>query len=150
MAFWLGDLPSVMRRQGWAAGAACMDRWLQRGAYEISLAQKNGQVDYRTMAASQIETRIVTMAWAMRFSRVRDAAEALRASWLTPRSIALLRSRVARSGMLRPGPASYDFRFGDLRTPTIAIHATCQANSMPVGGFSIRSTTSMPRSAAQP
>ncbi len=135
MTFWLGDLPGVMRRQGWTTGANCMDRWFNRGAYTLNLAQKIGQVDYRAMPASQVETRMVTMAWAMRFGRVRNVAEALRASWQTPRSIALLRSRVIRSGAMRPSKTPYDFRFGGFGAPTVAIHATCQANSGPVGGL---------------
>ncbi len=135
MTFWLGEVPGVMRRHGWTTGANCMDRWFGRGAYTMSLAEKSGQVDYRRVPASRIETRIVTMAWAMRFGRVRDVVESLRRSWVTPRSAALLRSRIARSGALHPSKKPYQFRFGDLGASTVAIHETCQANSAPVGGI---------------
>lgn len=135
VAFWLGDVPGVMRRQGWTKGAECMERWFRYGAYIMSAAEKAGNVDYRTLPGSLVETRICTMAWAMRFERVRQAAEALRTGWNTPASAALLRRRLG--GQLVPAPdgSPREFRFGDLSAPTVEVNAACQANSRSVGGI---------------
>lgn len=135
MAFWLGDVPGVMRRKGWTVGAECMERWFRYGAYIMSPAEKAGNVDYRTLPGSVLETRLVTMRWATQFARVSGVVEALRTGWLTPASTALLRRRVAQTGALAPKGPARDFRFGDFTAPVVAINATCQANSRPVGGI---------------
>jgi hypothetical protein len=51
MSFWLRDLPTVMRNQGWRTGAACMERWFNTPARIMSLSEKNGRIDYTTLRA---------------------------------------------------------------------------------------------------
>lgn len=135
MGFWLGDVPAVMRSKGWTVGAACMERWFERGAYIMTAAEKEAKVDYRQSPASLFELGIATMQWAMHIPRVRMAAEALRTGWLTPRCVANLRSRLTRQGRLAPDGQAQDFRFGDLAAPTIEVNETCQANAQTVGGI---------------
>lgn len=81
MAFWLGDIPSVMRSKGWNVGAACMERWFRYATYRMSQDEKLARVDFQKIPRSMIDNDLVKMQWAMRFNRVRDAVARLRTSW---------------------------------------------------------------------
>jgi hypothetical protein len=135
MSFWLRDLPTVMRNQGWRTGAACMERWFNTPARIMSLSEKNGRIDYTTLRAGAVDTDLVKMAWAMRFARLSEAAIRLQREWVTQRASDLLRVRVARWRSDRGIRKDASFRFGDLSMAAPLAHKTCQANSRPVGGL---------------
>lgn len=134
MSFWIRDIPTVMRRNGWHVGAACMERWFRSPAREMSLGEKIGRVDFRSLPASYLETRLVKMDWALRFPRVFSTAYRLQREWVTQAAADVLRSRVAAWRTAR-SISKAEFRFGDLSMPTVMVNATCQANSRSVGSL---------------
>lgn len=125
--FSLADLPDVMRQNGWTVGARLMERWFSRGACAMTDREKSG-----TDGPSDIDERVVTMAWALRFPRVVEAHNHLIATWASgergPRSASEVATKFKAwraSNALHPGAP---FRFGDLSRPASEIDGTCQIN----------------------
>lgn len=126
MAFTLQNLPGVMRKQGWVVGAQLMERWFARGAREMPLDEKRGLIP-----SPDIETRLVTMRWALRFERASAAQQELLTSWSEGphlRASAGVVQRRFREWRRRHPPGKAPERFGDLSAPTATVDATCQAN----------------------
>ncbi len=73
------------------------------------------------------------MAWALGFARVRAAMATLQAQWASPAGLSVLRDRVDRQGMGRPGQP---WRFGSLGQPAKAVDESCQVNILTVGRLS--------------
>jgi hypothetical protein len=121
--FTIRDIPAAMRANGWNVGARLMDRWFARPARAMRLAEKTGDAP-----SPDIETRMVTMGWALRYRRVAAARDHLLQSWAQPPRLAaaapVLESRVRRWRRTKPGP----FRFGDLGAPAATLDQTCQIN----------------------
>ncbi|WP_277600133.1 DUF6402 family protein [Sphingomonas sp. ABOLH] len=77
-AFYLSDIPAVMRREQWPIGAALMDRWFAAKAWAMPTAVKRGQQPAPPRA---VDTTTVTMAWAMAVPRFAAAQRRLLATW---------------------------------------------------------------------
>ncbi|MBI3897430.1 MAG: hypothetical protein HY308_03930 [Gammaproteobacteria bacterium] len=130
--FRITDIPDVMeKRLGWTVGAKLMRRWFANPSFAMSRDVKKNDVDARSLSAFQIDERIVTMEWALRFSRVSGAYLQLLNGWRTPAGLALLRDRIDRSPKGKIG-----WRFGDLSQPGKALDQTCQVNFMELGNLS--------------
>ncbi|MBI3898436.1 MAG: hypothetical protein HY308_09090 [Gammaproteobacteria bacterium] len=72
--FRITDIPDVMdRRLGWTVAARVMRRWFAHPAYTMTDRVKLGREDSRNLSSFQLDERLVTMRWALRFSRVRTA-----------------------------------------------------------------------------
>ncbi|SFD78585.1 hypothetical protein SAMN04489710_10683 [Paracidovorax konjaci] len=96
---------------------------------------KFSQAPYRLsqLHPAHIDERIVTMRWALGFSRVRHSMAALQNGWATPAGLDELRAKVKRSASMchrRP------WRFGDLGLPAKILDDTCQTNIVGVGRIS--------------
>lgn len=126
MAFTLADLPAAMRKNGWVVGAQLMERWFARAAREMPRDEKIGRIP-----SPDIETRLVTMRWALGFARFKQAHDELLATWSQGdhliASAGIIERRV-RAWRTRNPPAKAPQRFGDLSAATVAVDATCQAN----------------------
>lgn len=131
MTFTLRDVPAAMRREGWTVGALLMERWFNAPPYAMDLRVKTGDVPPRF---NFTETRLVTMAWAMGFSRAVHALEQLREGWSQPQRMARSNPVVAgqlRRWIVRTAPTGA-FRFGDLSGGVPAIDQSCAINFQPV------------------
>ena len=126
MIFTIRDLPRVMRRNGWTVGAQLMDRWFGRPARTMTDREKAG-----TDPSPDIETRLVTMRWALGFERVMQANNNLLATWdvraREPGPNRVVAGRLRRWRADRPGTRGA-FRFGDLSGPTNVVDRTSQIN----------------------
>ena len=109
MPFTIRDIPAAMRKSGWAVGARLMDRWFAGSTRAMRERDKTNLGMW-----PDIETRMVTMRWALAFSRVADARQRLLTTWSQPPRLApgarVIEERLRASGLARGKP----FRFGDL------------------------------------
>ena len=89
--------------------------------------EKDGRV-----SPSDFDDRIVTMSWALRFSRVAEVERHLLSTWNAgPRHGPSMRQLAARFRAWRrwnPSPPGRPFRFGDLTRSTNEVDRECQIN----------------------
>ncbi|AVT14550.1 DUF6402 family protein [Paracidovorax avenae] len=134
--FQLRDIPSVMRsRLGWPVAAALMERWFNGAAFAMPQEMKEGREFYRlrNLNSSHLDETTVTMAWAMRFSRVQAAIDKLQSDWSSPAGLLLLKQRITTQ---MQGRLHQCWRFGDLGKPAKIIDDTCQVNYLVFGKLS--------------
>lgn len=76
-------LPSAMHRMGWNVSAALMERWFASPPWSMPDEWKDDTTKLRATAidAAHIDESIVSMRWALSFSRCAEALEALRDRW---------------------------------------------------------------------
>ena len=129
MAFTLRDVPTAMRRVGWPVGARLMERWFASQSYAMDLRVKTGDIPPR---ANSVETRLVTMDWAMTFARANTALVQLRTEWSNPQRLARSQPVIARQlrrwVAARQLPLNAPFRFGDLGADTLTVDQTSAIN----------------------
>ena len=125
MPFTIRDIPAAMRLNGWSVGAALMDRWFvgpQRGMTAGNKANLAAWPD--------AETRLVTMQWALRFSRVAEARQRLLQTWhLPPRAAptaAVVVERLRAAGI--GGTGKRAVCFGDLALSSRTLDTRWQVN----------------------
>lgn len=85
--FRLDEIPGVMRSHlGWLVAAALMERWFRGVGFAISPSIKRSRSSdqLHQLSASLLEENVVTMGWALGFSRVRAAVSQLQARWNSP------------------------------------------------------------------
>ncbi|MFD1839063.1 DUF6402 family protein [Paracidovorax cattleyae] len=92
--FQLRDIPNVMRlRLGRTVASALMERWFNGALFRLPPEMKEGRASqYRLsqLAGVHLDETTVTMAWALRFARVRSALARLQAHWATPAGVGML------------------------------------------------------------
>ncbi|MBI3898187.1 MAG: hypothetical protein HY308_07805 [Gammaproteobacteria bacterium] len=131
--FRITDIPDVMdKRLGWPVAAKVMRRWFANSVYEMPQSVKEGKTDPRTMSAFHIDEQIVTMKWALGFSRVNKAYQQLFNGWKTPAGLNRLRELIVPVNPTNTSP----WRFGDLSQPGKVLDKTCQVNRIEVGSLS--------------
>ena len=137
--FRITDIPAVMQfRLGWSVSAALMRRWFQGSAYEMSISVKRNREDPLALTPNQVEDKLVTMAWALRFQRVMAAYSQLVSGWDSPAGRAELKRLIVRSKPARLPPNVTYWRFGDLSKPGQVLDKSCQVNFVTVGQLSDR------------
>lgn len=132
--FRLDEIPGVMRSHlGWPVAAALMERWFRGVGFAISLPVKISKSPNKLhqLPASQLEENVITMGWALGFSRVRAAVSQLQARWNSPAGMVELKKRVEQQTIGKTPP----WRFGDLNQPAKILDNTCQVNFLNVGRF---------------
>ncbi len=132
--FRLDEIPGVMRSHlGWPVAAALMERWFRGVGFAINLPIKISKSPNKLhqLPASQLEENVVTMGWALGFSRVRAAVSQLQARWNSPAGMVELKKRVEQQTIGKTPP----WRFGDLNQPAKILDDTCQVNFLNVGRF---------------
>ncbi|WP_026432837.1 DUF6402 family protein [Paracidovorax oryzae] len=132
--FRLDEIPGVMRSHlGWPVAAALMERWFRGVGFAINLPIKISKSPNKLLQlpASQLEENVVTMGWALGFSRVRAAVSQLQARWNSPAGMVELKKRVEQQTIGKTPP----WRFGDLNQPAKILDDTCQVNFLNVGRF---------------
>ena len=129
MAFTLRDVPAAMRRENWPVGARLMERWFASPAYAMDRRVKDGDLPPR---ANSVESRLVTMAWALNFPRANAALVQLRSEWSGPPRLARSQPVIARqlrrwvaARQLKPDAP---FRFGDLGADALTVDQTSAIN----------------------
>lgn len=111
--FRLDEIPGVMRLHlGWPVAAALMARWFRGVGFAISPSIKRSRSPNKLhqLPASQLEENVVSMGWALGFSRVRAAVSQLQAQWISPAGMAELQDRVKQQTRGQTPP----WRFGNL------------------------------------
>lgn len=123
MPFTIRDVPTAMRLNGWAVGARLMDRWFAGRPRAMRRQDKTALSKW-----PDAETRIVTMAWALRFDRVAEAQKRLLATWSQPPRLEptsrVIAQRLRDAGIGGGKPV----RFGDLSLPAHNMDARWQVN----------------------
>ncbi|MBF9264882.1 DUF6402 family protein [Paracidovorax cattleyae] len=133
--FRLDEIPGVMRLHlGWPVAAALMARWFRGVGFAISPSIKRSRSPNKLhqLPASQLEENVVSMGWALGFSRVRAAVSQLQAQWISPAGMAELQDRVKQQTRGQTPP----WRFGNLNRPAKILDDTCQVNFLSVGRLS--------------
>ncbi len=131
VVFVLEDIPDEMRRRGWFVGRELMLRWFRESRYEMTEDEKKGKDDPRSLASSKIDEKIVTMAWAMKYQRVRDAMNKLRENWANVEG----KKHLFKLLKERNSNVAQCWRFGDLSQPGKVLDKTCQINYFLIGNF---------------
>ncbi len=130
-------LPAIMRKEGWATAAACMERWFRLGPHELTPDEKTGRVGMDRLDGPTLATDILTMDWAMGFGRVKKVADELAGKWNTPKGrielLAKIRAWQLPRPPLRQAGAAWDF--GDLSLPAGTIDASFEVNYLSVGAM---------------
>ena len=98
----LSRLPAAMRNMGWDTAAALMQRWLDSPAWQMpeEWKEKDTQPDPMSLSAARCDESIVTMDWAMKFERCREAVEVAETKLTTPNAVKQLKKRLKKSGWL--------------------------------------------------
>jgi hypothetical protein len=140
---YISDLPDVMDKKGWKNSAQLMRRWFSiRPAYKMSLQARRGenssggQLDYRTLPSTQVDTQIIKMSWAMGYEPVKKAFAQLkqREYWATMRGLELLRKRLTDAGWKTGGNCRIGYDpTGKLIDDVLEIEMTSQINYCNVG-----------------
>lgn len=133
------DIPTIMKAQGWRVAAECMTRWFGRTGWVMPHNVKVGDVPLDQLTSGQLEESLLTMQWALSFSRVNTAFnELITRVWNDPAGLrrlgALVRRELAdrvKGGM----PADANWRFGDLSQPTKIVSVKSQVNFQTVGSM---------------
>ncbi len=131
--FQLRDIPGVMRSKlGWPVAASLMERWFNGAPLALPLDVKRSAEGNRLsqLPPALIDETIVTMAWALKFSRVQAAVAHLQANWASPAGIGLLKRRIVRELPQRIGQC---WRFGNLNQPAKVLDDLSQVNFVGVG-----------------
>lgn len=131
--FQLRDIPGVMRSKlGWPVAASLMERWFNGAPLALPLEVKRSTEGNRLsqLPSALIDETIVTMAWALKFSRVKAAVAHLQANWASPAGIGLLKRRIVRELPQRIGQC---WRFGNLNQPAKVLDDLSQVNFVGVG-----------------
>ncbi|AVS75226.1 hypothetical protein SAMN04489708_1294 [Paracidovorax cattleyae] len=131
--FQLRDIPGVMRSKlGWPVAASLMERWFNGAPLALPLDVKRSAEGNRLsqLPPALIDETIVTMAWALKFSRVKAAVAHLQANWASPAGIGLLKRRIVRELPQRIGQC---WRFGNLNQPAKVLDDLSQVNFVGVG-----------------
>lgn len=130
--FCITDIPYVMQsRYGWHIAARLMRRWFGGPSYQMTRQIKENW-DGVPVPSYAVEESIVRMAWLMKFPRVSNAAQTLRATWDSPEGRKELLIKINRA---RPAGQT-SWRFGDLAKPASEVDKSCQVNIYPIGNFS--------------
>jgi hypothetical protein len=132
------DLPDIMeKRENWPIAAASMRRWFAKPANTMSMDVKTGKTPMDMLPGNLLETEILTMDWALGFSRVQIAYNTLiTEKWNNPAAIGQMGVRVraaiaAGAGAnVKPGKP---WRFGNLAAATPAVDRMSQVNFIVVG-----------------
>lgn len=134
--FQIRDIPGVMRSKlGWPVAASLMERWFNGAPLALPLEIKRSTAGHRLsqLPPAMLDETTVTMAWALKFSRVQAAVAHLQANWASPAGITLLKRRVSRELPQRIGQC---WRFGNLNQPAKVLDDTSQINFAGVGKMS--------------
>ena len=132
--FRITDIPDVMQlKKGWPVAAQLMRRWFASPPYTMPVEVKNNRATASTLSSSNLETRVVTMAWALRFPRVKTACHALVESWASPAGLQELRKQILRTRPTAGGDKPW--RFGDLSRSPVALDNMGQVNFREVGAM---------------
>lgn len=72
------EIPGIMQKTGCFVGAALMNRWFRGSSYTLSDDQKSADPLAHLRSASAIESKIVTMQWALNYTRTFNVYSELR------------------------------------------------------------------------
>ena len=131
-------LPDIMRKEGWAVAARCMERWFRLGPHALTPDEKTGRTGMDKLDTPTLATDILTMDWAMGFGRVRKVADDLVGKWNTPKGRLELITKVRGWQMGKPlcRKPNAQWDFGDLTRPVAEIDANFEVNYLSVGAMS--------------
>jgi hypothetical protein len=107
----LKNIPKVMRKQGWLYAAMLMETWFSRPAKVAPVY-------------TDPVTNIISMNYALGFSRARDKYDALVAEhyWIDDEARDTIASKLYRKGLLTPGGLKAPKAFGDLSKPATELY----------------------------
>ena len=128
-SFLLTDIPAAMTREGWPVGARLMRIWFAKAGYPMPDAVKRGN---QAPPPRAIDTRSVTMDWAMAVPRFAAAQRTLVGTWSNPRRFGPTSGQIAEKVRAWVQTFRVDatkpFRFGDLSRRVPEIDMRCAVN----------------------
>jgi hypothetical protein len=136
----LDDLPKAMDRMGWTVSAQLMRRWFEtKPAWAMSIEERQGRSpkggfidDYTKLPSSQVEEKIVTMAWARKYDVVNQAIAKARQEWNSDKSMDLLIGRLKKKGWV--GGEGRPVLLGSNGMSAKQLDTECQVNLVKFGG----------------
>lgn len=123
------SIPTAMRSMGWTTSADLMDRWLNAPAWVLPPEMKEHR-PYHTYTPENTDERIVRMAWAMTYPRLRIMMSELRGKMANAAAKEVLGGRLRSC---RWGPNN-ECTFGSRQDGAVALEYSCQSNSLAFGG----------------
>ena len=133
----LTDLPRIMQeREHWPVAAACMRRWLQNGASQISEDARRGATHMSALPTKQLETRLLQINWALSFPWVKIVHDTLiTKTWRNPASQRRMIQLAQTLSKTSPARATLSggWAFGDPSAAVKDLDATAQINYAVVG-----------------
>ncbi|MBI6846003.1 hypothetical protein BTW15_12695 [Pseudomonas syringae pv. tomato] len=96
----LSRIPGAMRNMGWDTAAALMQRWFDSPGWEMPADWKKPRTQPNPMnlPPDQCDENIVKMAWAMQFSRCREAVAVAESRISTVNAVKQLNSLLEKAG----------------------------------------------------
>ena len=128
------SLPSAMRKMGWSVSAALMERWFASPAWRMpeNWKGKNSTMPPATeIGAPYVDESIVTMEWALGFSRCRKAYEELLGKVANPAAVSLLGRRLTKAKWDK----KTNQRLGDRSMSARELDQFCQVNIKKFGSL---------------
>lgn len=129
-------IPTAMRRMGWTVSAALMERWFASPEWTMPVEWKKRGENFAGGRATQlgapyVDDKIVTMAWAMRFARCKQACRDLIARSGNEKTASELKDQLKKAGW-RGEP---QFPLGSLTLSSREVDETLAVNALTFGGF---------------
>jgi len=125
----LEDVPDTMRRLGWTVGEQAMRRWFALPTSAMDPGVKRGDLP---PPRPFIDTGLVTLAWASRFTRAVVAFNTLRTTWTDADRMAAaqpqLEKKVKRWVARHGADPAKKFRFGQLHGSVIDVNEDSAIN----------------------
>jgi len=108
----LDEVPEAMEKMGWVIGAKMMRRWLNtQQVYRMEPSVRGGMdsrgkpVNYTNLPAAQLDEKIITMDWALKYDRVSEMFEHSVLHWNTRNGIDRLRDQLRKHAGWEQGKA---------------------------------------------
>ena len=128
---YLDDIPKAMDNMGWTVSAQLMRRWFAtKPSWEMPEDWRvKPPLTYLDLPASQVDEKLVKMAWAMKFPQVSSAMAKLKQTWNSPAGVELLGRRLQHKGW-KPGQS---INLGSKNMSTQQLDTESQVNRVKLG-----------------
>jgi hypothetical protein len=127
----ISAIPSAMRQMGWNVAAALMERWFASPGWAMpeDWKQRGEQPPATQIPGPYLDTRIVSMDWAVKYIRARAAIYTLMEKATTAPTIQQLKNRLTKSG--RYGGEA--LQLGHQGMSAVQLDDMCQVNYQAFG-----------------
>lgn len=131
------DMPGAMRNMGWEKAALVMEKWQQGNAYQITedMLEKYNR-DPLSIPADICDETTVTMEWALKFERVKNAYDELLNYWFTDGAKRVLVDKLRKQNWtFKSSDTNYSHTLGGTNYTARQLHACSQVQFKKFGSI---------------